>query len=103
MMLRRVGLLEKIVMNFKFAVIGGGAWGTAIANLLARLNNSTVIIWAKEKEVVNEINSQHKNSLFLEGIELEKNIYATDNISEAIAPFISVSYTHLTLPTILLV
>ena len=53
-MLRRVGLLEKIVMNFKFAVIGGGAWGTAIANLLARLNNSTVIIWAKEKEVVNE-------------------------------------------------
>ena len=42
----------------------------------------------KEKEVVNEINTQNKNSLFLEGIELEKNIYATDNISEAIAPFI---------------
>ena len=81
-MLRRVGLLEKIVMNFKFAVIGGGAWGTAIANSLARLNNGNVIIWAKEKEVVYEINSQHKNSLFLEGIELEKNIYATDNISE---------------------
>ena len=87
-MLRRVGLLEKIVMGFKFAVIGGGAWGSAIANLLARLNNGRVIIWAKEKEVVNEINTQNKNSLFLEGIELEKNIYATDNISEAIAPFI---------------
>ena len=70
-------------MGFKFAVIGGGAWGSAIANLLARLNNGRVIIWAKEKEVVNEINTQNKNSLFLEGIELEKNIYATDNISEA--------------------
>ena len=79
-MLRRVGLLEKIVMGFKFAVIGGGAWGSAIANLLARLNNGRVIIWAKEKEVVNEINTQNKNSLFLEGIE-------------------PVSYTHLTLPT----
>ena len=75
-------------MKFKFAVIGGGAWGSAIANLLARLNNSNVIIWAQEKEVVNEINSENKNSLFLEGIDLEKNIYATDNLSEAVAPFI---------------
>ena len=75
-------------MKFKFAVIGGGAWGSAIANLLARLNNSNVIIWAQEKEVVNEINSENKNSLFLEGIDLKKNIYATDNLSEAVAPFI---------------
>jgi len=75
-------------MKFKFAVIGGGAWGSAIANLLARINNSNVIIWAQEKEVVNEINLENKNSLFLEGIDLEKNIYATDNLSEAVAPFI---------------
>ena len=50
-MLRRVGLLEKIVMGFKFAVIGGGAWGSAIANLLARLNNGRVIIWQKKKKL----------------------------------------------------
>ena len=59
-------------MNFKFAVIGGGAWGTAIANLLARLENSSVVIWAQEKEVVGEINSKNKNSLFLKDIVLEK-------------------------------
>ena len=75
-------------MNFKFAVIGGGAWGTAIANLLARLENSSVVIWAQEKEVVGEINSKNKNSLFLKDIVLEKNIYATEKLSEAIAPFI---------------
>ena len=75
-------------MKFKFAVIGGGAWGTAIANSLARLDNSSVIIWAQEKEVVNEINSKNKNSLFLEGIDLENNIYATDNLAEAVAPLI---------------
>ena len=75
-------------MNFKFAVIGGGAWGSAIANLLARLENSNVVIWAQEKEVVDEINSKNKNSLFLKDIVLEKNVYATENLSKAVAPFI---------------
>jgi len=75
-------------MKFKFAVIGGGAWGTAIANLLARLRNSSVIIWANEKEVVDEINSFNKNSLFLKGVDLKNNIHATTNLSEAIAPLI---------------
>ena len=75
-------------MKFKFAVIGGGAWGTAIANLLARIDNSSIVIWAKEQKVVDEINSSNKNSLFLKGVDLKKNIYATTNLSEAIAPLI---------------
>jgi glycerol-3-phosphate dehydrogenase (NAD(P)+) len=75
-------------MSFKFAVIGGGAWGTAIAIFLARLENSSVIIWAQEKEVVKEINQENKNSYFLKNIDLKKNIYATDKLSEAIAPYI---------------
>ena len=37
-------------MSFDFAVIGAGAWGTAIANMLSRLGNGKVVIWAKEKE-----------------------------------------------------
>lgn len=75
-------------MKYKFAVIGGGAWGSAIANLLARLDNSSVIIWAKEREVVDEINSYNKNSLFLKGIDLKNNIHATTDLSKAIAPLI---------------
>ena len=75
-------------MSFEFSVIGGGAWGTAIANLLARLNKGKVILWAKEKEVVKQINTDHKNNKFLSEVRLEKNIFATEYLSEAIAPYI---------------
>ena len=75
-------------MSFSFAVIGAGAWGTAIANTLARLDKGKVIIWAKEKEVVSQINKENKNDTFLKGINLEKNIYATENLSEALANYI---------------
>jgi len=75
-------------MSFSFAVIGAGAWGTAIANTLARLDKGKVIIWAKEKEVVSQINKENKNDVFLKGINLEKNIYATENLSEALANYI---------------
>ena len=75
-------------MSFDFAVIGAGAWGTAIANNLARLGKGKVIIWAKEKEVVTQINNENKNDTFLKGISLEKNIFATEDLSEALASYI---------------
>ena len=75
-------------MSFDFAVIGAGAWGTAIANNLARLGKGKVIIWAKEKEVVTQINNENKNNIFLKGISLEKNIFATEDLSEALASYI---------------
>ena len=75
-------------MSFDFAVIGAGAWGTAIANMLSRLGNGKVVIWAKEKEVVDQINTENKNDRFLKGINLEKNIFATECLSEAIASYI---------------
>lgn len=45
-------------------VIGGGAWGTALATHAARMGHDT-IVWALEKEVADAINTQHENTVFL--------------------------------------
>ncbi|MEO1252849.1 MAG: NAD(P)H-dependent glycerol-3-phosphate dehydrogenase [Pseudomonadota bacterium] len=63
------------------AVIGGGAWGTALANLCAG-NGAATTIWAREGEVVEAINKQNENTAFLPGVSLNKGVTATDNLSE---------------------
>ncbi len=56
-------------------VIGGGAWGTALAQICARAGLG-VTLWAREPEVVAEINDAHANSLFLPGVALDPGIVA---------------------------
>ena len=62
-------------MKFSYAVIGGGAWGTALANTIAKDTEKNVVVWAKEKKVVEEINQNKKNSLYFPNLILEKKIY----------------------------
>ncbi|WJY17848.1 NAD(P)H-dependent glycerol-3-phosphate dehydrogenase [Alteriqipengyuania flavescens] len=62
------------------AVIGGGAWGTALAQMLAS-DRRDVLLWAREAEVVEEINSAHRNSAFLPGAELAPSIRATGDLT----------------------
>ncbi len=62
-------------------VIGGGAWGTALAQTL-RLAGRDVLIWARETEVVNDINERHVNAAFLPGVELDSALRATSDLSE---------------------
>ena len=50
----------------QIGILGAGAWGTAIAQVLAK-NGNKVVLWAMEKEVVETINTRHENSLFLKG------------------------------------
>ncbi len=57
-------------------VIGGGAWGTALAQVCARAGLD-VMLWAREPEVVHEIASSHENRLFLPGVRLEDSVSAT--------------------------
>ncbi len=64
----------------KISVVGAGAWGTAIANHIARLGLNARI-WAYEKEVVDDINSSRRNSTFLEGVDLEPKVTATTDIA----------------------
>ena len=67
-------------MSAAFAVIGGGAWGTAIAQVMAS-DGPAVAIWAREPEVVAAINGAHENSLFLPGVALAPSIRATGDWS----------------------
>ena len=57
-------------------VVGGGAWGTALAQVCARAGLETVL-WAREREVVEGINAAHENALFLPGVALDATIRAT--------------------------
>ena len=62
-------------------VIGGGAWGTALAQVCARAGLS-VRLWAREAEVVAGVNDAHQNSLFLPGVELDPEIEATSDYGD---------------------
>lgn len=65
-------------------VIGGGAWGTALAQTL-RLAGRDVVLWAREQETVDDINSRHVNRIFLPGIQLDENLRATTSLRELAA------------------
>ena len=60
-------------------IIGGGAWGTGIAQALAR-GNHKVEIWALEDDVVASINNEHENKSFLPGFKLNENITCSNDI-----------------------
>jgi glycerol-3-phosphate dehydrogenase (NAD(P)+) len=65
-------------------VIGAGAWGTALAEVLAS-DGREVLLWARERELVEEINAQRTNSLFLPGARLADSVRATGDLGEAAA------------------
>ncbi len=68
----------------KIAVIGAGAWGTALAIALARCESHRIKLWAYEKEVVESIRATHVNEPFLSGCPLPESIEATQSLAEAI-------------------
>ncbi len=65
----------------RVGVIGGGAWGTALAQVCARAGRE-VTLWAREPEVVESLNTRHENAVFLPGIPLEPLIRATGRLSD---------------------
>ncbi|MDB5216618.1 MAG: Glycerol-3-phosphate dehydrogenase [Myxococcaceae bacterium] len=68
----------------KIAVVGGGAWGTALAAHAARLDHD-VMLWAREPEVVTDVNERNENRLFLEGVTLPRSLRASANPAEVLA------------------
>lgn len=64
------------------AVLGGGAWGTALAQVAA-VAGRAVILWAREAEVVDGVNRVNENPLFLPGIKLNAKVRATGSMEEA--------------------
>ena len=63
----------------RVAVIGAGAWGTALADLLASNGHETTI-WAFETDVAHSINSCHENQRFLQGFTLAPSLRATNDL-----------------------
>jgi glycerol-3-phosphate dehydrogenase (NAD(P)+) len=61
-------------------IIGGGAWGTALAQTM-RLAGRDTLLWAREPEVAEAINTRHENALFLPGIPLDAGLRATGEIA----------------------
>jgi glycerol-3-phosphate dehydrogenase (NAD(P)+) len=67
----------------RIGVVGGGAWGTTLGDLLARKGDQ-VTLWAREPEVVAAINRDHINPLFLPGAPLSPALRATSEIATAV-------------------
>jgi glycerol-3-phosphate dehydrogenase (NAD(P)+) len=63
------------------SIIGGGAWGTALAQVAAS-GGADVTLWAREPEVVAGINAAHENTVFLPGIALSPRIRATSVLTD---------------------
>ena len=68
----------------KIGVIGAGAWGTALANLLAH-KGFDVDLWAFEKEVCANILEGRENKIFLPGITLSPNIHPSNDLDQVAA------------------
>lgn len=64
-------------------VLGGGAWGTALAQVAAA--GTDVVLWAREAEVVASINGTRENRDFLPGVALSPRIHATGAIADLAA------------------
>jgi len=67
----------------KVTVVGGGAWGTALADLLAR-KGEQVTLWARESEVIESVNQRHRNDMFLPGAELAPTLRAESDLATAV-------------------
>jgi glycerol-3-phosphate dehydrogenase (NAD(P)+) len=65
----------------RLAIIGGGAWGTALAQV-ASADGRETLLWALEPEVVDAINDRRENGAFLPGIRLNQGIRATRDLGE---------------------
>jgi glycerol-3-phosphate dehydrogenase (NAD(P)+) len=66
----------------RIGIVGGGAWGTALA-VTARRAGRDVVLWAREAEVVTAVNQRHENPLFLPGIAVDPAIAATGDVAAA--------------------
>jgi len=66
----------------RLAIIGGGAWGTALA-IAAHRAGSQAILWARDPQVVAAITQRHENPVFLPGVRLDAAIASTGELDAA--------------------
>jgi len=69
-------------MPITVAVIGAGSWGTTVAHLAA--HNTPTVLWARRKELADEIEQTHVNSAYLAGYDLHPDLRATASFEDAV-------------------
>lgn len=65
----------------KIAILGGGSWGTALAQAFAQTKNPT-LIYARNSEIVQDINTHHQNSKYLPGFSLSSYLISSSQMSD---------------------
>ena len=70
--------------KFKIGVVGAGAWGTALADLLAS-KGYPIDLWVFEKEVKDQILEFRENRIFLPDVELSSNLHPTNDLAEVVS------------------
>ncbi len=68
----------------KIAIIGAGAWGTALSIVLGRKERHEVLLWAFEKEVRESIASDRTNAAFLPGQKIPESVAVTGSLEAAL-------------------
>ncbi len=68
----------------RVAVVGAGAWGTALASHAARLDHD-VALWAREPEVADDVTRRRENTLFLPGVSLPSSLRASTDVEAVVA------------------
>jgi glycerol 3-phosphate dehydrogenase (NAD(P)+) (EC 1.1.1.94) len=66
------------------AVLGGGSFGTVLANLMAE-KGLDVRLWMRNEQAVDEVNAHHRNSRYLPGVDLAPGLRATTDLQEALS------------------
>lgn len=71
------------MINLKVTVLGGGSWGTTVASIAAR--NAPTTLWARNADIVQEINESHTNEKYLPGGKLSDKLEATTDLAQAVS------------------
>ncbi|MFC4352124.1 NAD(P)H-dependent glycerol-3-phosphate dehydrogenase [Fodinicurvata halophila] len=67
----------------RIAVLGAGAWGTALAQIVT-LAGGRASLWARDPALVDSLNSRHSNDRYLPGLDLDPSIRASSHLEEAL-------------------
>jgi len=67
----------------RIGVVGAGAWGTALAKLLAD-KGFVLDLWVFEQEVKEQIETDHENKVFLPNIRLPENIIPSNDLEHVV-------------------
>jgi glycerol-3-phosphate dehydrogenase (NAD(P)+) len=67
----------------KVSVLGAGAWGTALAKVLAEKGDE-VVLWARNADVVTQVNARHENERYLPGAKLPDSLTASEDLKASL-------------------